>query len=208
MDEPWPLEVYGHDGQATNVTMEVGDMILYESHSVIHGRPFPLQGDLYANIFLHFEPAINTNTAAEDSESAGLPPYIIPGSKCDSHWRAEHPNGWLPGVVGDPEDNEEDDWSAREAVFRGDVDMMRELLEEDHESLHEPDRNGWRPLHEAVRAGNVEMVQILLDHGADVNQETSYQQNPLSISLNHHGLGHEMTELLLEMGAVDAGPDL
>jgi hypothetical protein len=32
-----PLEVYGHDGKATNVTMEPGDMILYESHSVLHG---------------------------------------------------------------------------------------------------------------------------------------------------------------------------
>jgi prolyl 4-hydroxylase len=36
-DEPWPLEVYGHDGKATNVTMEPGDMVLYESHSVLHG---------------------------------------------------------------------------------------------------------------------------------------------------------------------------
>ena len=24
LDEPWPLEVYGHDGRATNVTMEPG----------------------------------------------------------------------------------------------------------------------------------------------------------------------------------------
>lgn len=35
LDEPWPLEVYGHDGRATNVTMEAGDMVLYESHSVV-----------------------------------------------------------------------------------------------------------------------------------------------------------------------------
>lgn len=33
--EPWPLEVYGHNGIAANVTMEPGDMVLYESHSVI-----------------------------------------------------------------------------------------------------------------------------------------------------------------------------
>ena len=25
VDEPWPIEVYGHDGKATNVTMEVRD---------------------------------------------------------------------------------------------------------------------------------------------------------------------------------------
>jgi len=36
--------------------MDVGDLVLYESHSVIHGRPFPFTGDFYANIFVHFEP--------------------------------------------------------------------------------------------------------------------------------------------------------
>ena len=56
VDEPWPLEVIGHDGKATNVTMEAGDMVLYESHSVIHGRPFPMKGRFMANIFVHFEP--------------------------------------------------------------------------------------------------------------------------------------------------------
>jgi prolyl 4-hydroxylase len=49
LDEPWPLEVIGHDGRAENVTMEPGDMVLYESHSVIHGRPFPLKGRFFAS---------------------------------------------------------------------------------------------------------------------------------------------------------------
>ncbi|CAJ1968020.1 unnamed protein product [Cylindrotheca closterium] len=49
--------MYGHEGAVTNVTMAPGDMVLvYESHSVIHGRPFSLNGDFYANIFVHFEP--------------------------------------------------------------------------------------------------------------------------------------------------------
>lgn len=37
VDEPWPLEVIGHDGKAYNVTMLPGDLVLYESHSIIHG---------------------------------------------------------------------------------------------------------------------------------------------------------------------------
>lgn len=37
LDEPWPLEVIGHDGLARNITMEPGDLVLYESHSIIHG---------------------------------------------------------------------------------------------------------------------------------------------------------------------------
>jgi prolyl 4-hydroxylase len=54
--EPWILEVIGHTGKAVNLTLDPGDMLLYESHSVIHGRPFPLQGNYYANVFFHFEP--------------------------------------------------------------------------------------------------------------------------------------------------------
>jgi hypothetical protein len=27
VDDPWPLEVYGHDGVAVNITMEPGDMV-------------------------------------------------------------------------------------------------------------------------------------------------------------------------------------
>ena len=34
----WPLEVYDHNGKAHNLTLEPGEMILYESHSVIHGE--------------------------------------------------------------------------------------------------------------------------------------------------------------------------
>ncbi|KAL3923061.1 MAG: hypothetical protein SGILL_001868 [Bacillariaceae sp.] len=56
MDEDWPLEVYDHEGYAHNVTLQPGDMLLFESASVIHGHPFPLKGRYYASIFLHFEP--------------------------------------------------------------------------------------------------------------------------------------------------------
>ena len=56
LDEDWPLEVYSHDGVAHNVSMKPGDMVMYESHTVVHGRPYPLKGRSFANIFVHFEP--------------------------------------------------------------------------------------------------------------------------------------------------------
>jgi len=56
VDEDWPMEIYDHDGRAHNVTLAPGDMLLFESHSVIHGRPFPLKGRYYAMLFIHFEP--------------------------------------------------------------------------------------------------------------------------------------------------------
>merc|ERR1719232_168309 len=39
--------------------------------------------------------------------------------------------------------------------------------------LDSQDRNGWTPLHEAARHGNVEIVRFLLNHGADLNKVTS-----------------------------------
>lgn len=37
VDEDWPIEIYNHDGVASNVTLDVGDMLLFESHSILHG---------------------------------------------------------------------------------------------------------------------------------------------------------------------------
>ena len=38
VSRPWPLEAYDHTGSAHNLTLEPGEMILYESHSVLHGE--------------------------------------------------------------------------------------------------------------------------------------------------------------------------
>lgn len=31
-------------------------MLLYESAKILHGRQFPLDGDFYDNLFVHFHP--------------------------------------------------------------------------------------------------------------------------------------------------------
>ena len=40
--EAWPLEAYDHSGKAHNLTLNPGEMILYESHSVLHGKSMPM----------------------------------------------------------------------------------------------------------------------------------------------------------------------
>ena len=35
VDEPWPLEVYGHDDKATNITMEPGTSKFVKGHIFI-----------------------------------------------------------------------------------------------------------------------------------------------------------------------------
>ncbi|KAJ8599961.1 hypothetical protein CTAYLR_002848 [Chrysophaeum taylorii] len=66
VDEPWPIEVVGHDGRAYNVTLTPGDVALYESHTIIHGRPYPLKGQFFANIFVHFIPLDPTDDSKND----------------------------------------------------------------------------------------------------------------------------------------------
>lgn len=118
-------------------------MVLYESHSVLHGkfativsslasvlvshvhvgRPFPLKGRFYANIFIHFEPVghslrhnekMNGNHGKdvhgkyredaargvgghEVDQPSDLPPYIIPGTPEEANWRRFHPGGQVSG---------------------------------------------------------------------------------------------------------------
>jgi len=94
VEEDWPIEVIGHDGKAHNITMEPGDMVLYESHSVLHGRPFALKGKFYANVFIHFEPL--EPYAEQQQGTTGhpddLPLYIQEGSVEAKYWREDHPN--------------------------------------------------------------------------------------------------------------------
>lgn len=68
VDEDWPLEVYDHEGWAHNITMAPGDVVLYESHSVLHGRPFPLRGEYFANIFVHFKPLFEDNDGGVEKD--------------------------------------------------------------------------------------------------------------------------------------------
>lgn len=54
MDEEWPLEVIDHNGERVKLTMNPKEMILYESATLPHGRPTPLQGYRFSNAFVHF----------------------------------------------------------------------------------------------------------------------------------------------------------
>jgi len=53
----WALQVREHDGIIKDIYMEPGDMVLYESRTVMHGRPTKNPCESYINIFLHWQPA-------------------------------------------------------------------------------------------------------------------------------------------------------
>lgn len=159
LDEPWPLEVYDHDGVAHNITMKPGEMILYESHSTIHGRPFPMRGRFFANIFVHFE-VLGDVTAESLPASGGLPPYLIPGSSWEPEFWKDFPAGWqtLEDITS--------------IVIAGDLRTLRYIVQRRPHAAHLvlDGKTGYSVLHEAIRAFHVDIVQFLVDEmGVDVN---------------------------------------
>ena len=56
VDEPWPLTIEDHFFRTHNVLMAPGEMLFYESYRLNHGRPTPLEGEHYTNLFAHFRP--------------------------------------------------------------------------------------------------------------------------------------------------------
>lgn len=228
VDEPWPIEVYAHDGKAYNVTMEPGDMVLYESHSVLHGRPFPLKGRFYANIFIHFEPtghslrheahgaAKQAAAGAQDkfphggheAEMAdGLPSYIKRGSVEEERYWQTHRNH--------KKHAKEDSFTtgstpAHIAAQEGDAKQLGQVIEKMGHLLDAKDANGWTPLHEGARAGHEDVVKLLVDHGANINERTreGKGETPLYWSIKENGEDHPVSKLLAELGGLSIGPDL
>ena len=56
VEEDWILVIDDHQHRRHQIALKPGEMIFYESGSLIHGRPTPFKGDLFANVFCHFKP--------------------------------------------------------------------------------------------------------------------------------------------------------
>ena len=229
--EPWPLELYAHDGQAYNVTMEVGDMVLYESHSVVHGRPFPLKGKYYSNVFVHFEPLghslrhearitggnddgalfdVALKVPAANRVMDDLPPYILKGTLEEERWRQQHKKRETTGEsTGAREFVDGVVTPAHTAAGDGDLDIIRMIAASNEKGqFHVKDPNGWQPLHEAARYGSVEIVEILIEHGVDINARPNdgLGGSPLWWSDTTHGENSPVSKLLRKHGAKNIPP--
>lgn len=99
--------------------------------------------------------------------------------------------------------------NARYAAAQGLVDELKHHLKE--QDVHSADENGWMPLHEAARAGHLDAVRTLLEHGADVHARTGKQQDggsALYWAKRFLGQDHAVVAYLEELGAIDIGPEL
>ena len=206
-------------------------MILYESHSVLHGRPFPLKGRYFANIFVHFEPVghslrhngkeaaeraaagKNDNHATgghEQEESDGLPPYIVRGSVEEDKWRATHPNGSPGRKKKKTSEFTTGSTPAHLAAQTGDADELKNVIDKLGHLIDAKDANGWTPLHEGARGGHIEVVKLLVDKGANINERTQdgIGGTALYWSIDEHGEDHPVSQFLASLGAISIGPDL
>jgi len=56
VSEDWPLYIKDNNGEDHAVFIKPGQMLWYESARLVHGRPKPLNGEYFDNIFIHYKP--------------------------------------------------------------------------------------------------------------------------------------------------------
>mmetsp|Transcript_4985 Transcript_4985/g.11018 ORF Transcript_4985/g.11018 Transcript_4985/m.11018 type:complete len:198 (+) Transcript_4985:2856-3449(+) len=178
------------------------------SHSLIHGRPFPLKGEYFANIFIHFEPTgkvLRERDAYLRTDTSGeLPIYIMPGSPEEKKWLRENKRSVKEAPAAAPLN------PLAHASATGDIATVAEYAATKSDQLHKPDNNGWTSLHEAARGGHQNVVALLVKHGADVNQKTNFGEGDtaLDLAVRSHGRDHPLVRFLQLNGAIEGGSEL
>lgn len=87
-----------------------------------------------------------------------------------------------------------------EAASKGQIDVMRQLIEGEGVSANSTDENRRTPLHVAASSGNCEAVQYLVSHGAQVNIADKLGSTPVQDALRTNN--NEIVQILKENGAV------
>ncbi|XP_033759454.1 putative ankyrin repeat protein RF_0381 [Pecten maximus] len=99
-----------------------------------------------------------------------------------------------------------DEWNMTPLMYcmvRHFCDIAKELLSRDAHAVHSQDRFGKSVIHCAVESGSVELLNLVLSHGADVNQTDWYGITPLMTLCAGTGIRHttELCRVLLDAGA-------
>lgn len=231
-DPTWRMQVIGHDGKPSYVRLRPGEMLIYECHSVIVGHTEPFQGEFVALLSLHFDVpgysewyeslqrtspeqvfASALNHPVERHSRGGLPYYIPPSTVEAKRWNQEFVFSRDPAVEKPAKkkyDRTTGVTSAHILAAVGDLERLKLVAEKDPASLNEADSNGWKPIHEAARAGNTEVLEFLIkDHSIPVNERTNNGSGASPLWWAEHELdeGHETIVLLRENGGRVIAPN-
>jgi ankyrin repeat protein len=81
------------------------------------------------------------------------------------------------------------------AAIKGQLELCRQLIERDAD-VNKP---GWAPLHYAATSGNVQVIQLLLDHYAYIDADSPNGSTPLMMAAMYGS--DEAVKVLLDSGA-------
>lgn len=97
-----------------------------------------------------------------------------------------------------------------DATLKNDIESMTAIIKQHPEYVHQKDRNGWTPLHEAIRAGKAYAASHLIEFGrADVNVQTNIGATPLYMATHHvNGADENTIRYLVKMGGIEKGPGI
>lgn len=91
-----------------------------------------------------------------------------------------------------------DEFLLRSAARKGDVEQVREILNNLGDDWSEDMMTGWTPMHEACRTGHIGVIEELLYHGFPLNSTDTHGRTPFVVACEN---GHEaVVQLLLERG--------
>lgn len=99
--------------------------------------------------------------------------------------------------------------SAHTAASNGDLSALKEIAKtQGKNELFKADQNGWRPIHEAARGGRADVLEYLLEEGADVNERTNKIKggNPLFWASKNRVKNAKAIAILKKYGAVSMAP--
>jgi len=88
------------------------------------------------------------------------------------------------------------------AAYEGDLKKVKEIIDRDPDQINVQDAQGFTPLHLASGKGHIEIVEFLLNHGADIESEIFDGETPLMLAAQHaRHRRYETIKTLLEHGA-------
>ena len=95
------------------------------------------------------------------------------------------------------------------AAGRAKNDLLAHYISAAPDMVDTSDRGGWRPIHEAARAGNLAGIELLVSAGCDLTSRTGRTGKggtALWWAIQRYGEDHEVVQLLRSHGALEDGP--
>ena len=88
------------------------------------------------------------------------------------------------------------------AAYEGDLEKVKEIIDRNPNQINVQEAQGFTPLHLASGKGHIEIVEFLLNHGADTELEICTGHTPMMLAAWYAGDGkYETIKTLLEHGA-------